>query len=137
MSSDTGDFHRWLYTSYRSCVQYRSTSCLLRFCTRERIPVLGCLNCVSGCLPSAGKPMTKRKAYDLRHRLFHRVLAHERGQHESIGQLSSALSTSSLQDLSAVGSSHSLSEAVFDLSLALLRLVCSLHAVAPPSKIGI
>ena len=56
---------------------------------------------------------------------------------KSIGQLCSALCTSSLQDLSAVGSSHSLSEAVFDLSLALFRLVCSLHAVAPPSKIGI
>ena len=68
---------------------------------------------------------------------FVAISAHERGQHESIGQLCSALSTSSLQDLSAVGSSHSLSEAVFDLSLALLRLVCSLHAVAPPSKIGI
>lgn len=63
--------------------------------------------------------------------------AHERGQHELVGQSCSALSTSSLQDLSAVGSSHSLSEAVFDLSLALFRLVCSLHAVAPPSKIGI
>ena len=56
---------------------------------------------------------------------------------KSIGQSCSALCTSSLQDLSAVGSSHSLSEAVFDLSLALFRLVCSLHAVAPPSKIGI
>ena len=53
---------------------------------------------------------------------------------KSIGQSCSALSTSSLQDLSAVGSSHSLSEAVFDLSLALFRLVCSLHAVAPPSN---
>ena len=60
--------------------------------------------------------------------------AHERGQHELVGQSCSALSTSSLQDLSAVGSSHSLSEAVFDLSLALFRLVCSLHAVAPPSN---
>ena len=56
---------------------------------------------------------------------------------KSIGQSCSAFCTSSLQNLSAIGSSHSLSEAVFDLSLALFRLVCSLHALAPPSKIGI
>ena len=40
----------------------------------------------------------------------------------------SALSASSLEYLSAVSSSHSLSEAMLNLSLALLRLVSSKHS---------
>ena len=38
-----------------------------------------------------------------------------------------ALSASSLEDLSAVSSCHSLSETVFLASLSLLRLICSEH----------
>ena len=53
------------------------------------------------------------------------------GYHTSLLKLVSkscaALSASSLEDLSAVGSCHSLSEAVFLASLSLLRLICSEH----------
>ena len=45
----------------------------------------------------------------------------------SIGQSRSALSASSLKNVSAVSSSHSLSEAMLLLSLSLLRLVSSEH----------
>ena len=51
----------------------------------------------------------------------------------SIGQSLSALSASSLKNVSAVSGSHSLSEAVLLLSLSLLRLVSSEHFSAPPS----
>ena len=44
-----------------------------------------------------------------------------------IGQSFSALSASSLEYVSAVSSSHSLSEAVLFFSLSLLRLVSSEH----------
>ena len=45
----------------------------------------------------------------------------------SVGQSLSALCTASLQNGSAVGSLHSLSEAMLLLSLTLLGLVCSEH----------
>ena len=45
----------------------------------------------------------------------------------SISESLSAFRASSLEYLSAVSSSHSLSEAVLDLSLALLRLISSKH----------
>ena len=46
----------------------------------------------------------------------------------SIGESCSALSAASLENLSAVGSSHSLSEAVFHFSLPFLGLICSEHS---------
>ena len=46
-----------------------------------------------------------------------------------MAQLSSALCASSLENLSAVLGSHSLSEAVLHLSLTLLRLICSFHFI--------
>ena len=46
-----------------------------------------------------------------------------------IGQSFSAFCTSSLEYVSSVGSSHSLSETVLFLSLTLLRLVSSKHFV--------
>ena len=49
-----------------------------------------------------------------------------------IGQSFSALSASSLQNVSAIGSSHSLSEAVLFFSLTLFRLIGSEHLLAPP-----
>ena len=49
-----------------------------------------------------------------------------------VGQSFSALSASSLQYVSAVSGSHSLSEAVLFLSLTLFRLIGSEHCVAPP-----
>ena len=45
----------------------------------------------------------------------------------SVRQSLSALCASSLEDVSAVGSLHSLAEAVLFLSLTLLRLVSSEH----------
>ena len=51
---------------------------------------------------------------------------------ELIGQSFSAFSASSLQDVSAVSSSHSLSEAVFLFSLTLFGLIGSEHLLAPP-----
>ena len=48
---------------------------------------------------------------------------------QSVGQSFSALSASSLEYVSAVSSSHSLSEAVLFFSLSLLRLVSSEHLV--------
>ena len=54
----------------------------------------------------------------------------------SIGESCSALSAASLENLSAVGSSHSLAEAVLLLSLTLFRLVSSEHLVAPPCSIS-
>ena len=53
-------------------------------------------------------------------------------QRDSVSQSHSALGTSSLQNLSAVGSSHSLSEAMLNLALTLLRLICSLHECFTP-----
>ena len=50
----------------------------------------------------------------------------------SIGQSFSAFSASSLQYVSAVSSSHSLSEAVLFLSLTLFGLISSEHLLAPP-----
>ena len=50
----------------------------------------------------------------------------------SIGQSFSALSASSLEYVSAVSSSHSLSEAVLFFSLTLFGLIGSEHCVAPP-----
>ncbi len=44
-----------------------------------------------------------------------------------VGQTSAALITTSLENLSAVGGSHSLAEAMFLASLSLLRLICSEH----------
>ena len=49
-----------------------------------------------------------------------------------VGQFFSALSASSLEDVSAVGSSHSLSEAVLFFSLTLFGLIGSEHDLAPP-----
>ena len=51
---------------------------------------------------------------------------------ESIGQSFSALCASSLEDISAVSSLHSLSEAVLLFSLAFFRLISSEHRFAPP-----
>ena len=45
----------------------------------------------------------------------------------SIGETGSSLGASSLQNFSAVSSSHSFSETVFLVSLSFLRLICSLH----------
>ena len=44
-----------------------------------------------------------------------------------MGEASSSLGASSLKNLSAVSSCHSLSETVFLASLSLLRLICSEH----------
>ena len=49
-----------------------------------------------------------------------------------VGQSLSALCASSLKNVSAVGSSHSLSEAMLLLSLTLFRLIRSEHFGAPP-----
>ena len=49
------------------------------------------------------------------------------GFYQLIGQSFSAFCTSSLQYVSSVGSSHSLSEAVLFLSLTLFGLVSSEH----------
>ena len=46
---------------------------------------------------------------------------------ESIGESLSSLSASSLENVSAISSLHSLSEAVLLLSLTLLGLICSKH----------
>ena len=50
----------------------------------------------------------------------------------SVCQSFSALCASSLEDISAVSGSHSLSEAVLFLSLTLFGLVSSEHVYAPP-----
>ena len=47
-------------------------------------------------------------------------------------ETSSSFGASSLKNLSAVSGSHSLSEAVFCLSVSLLGLICSKHGVTPP-----
>ena len=47
---------------------------------------------------------------------------------ESVRESCSTLLTPSLEDLSAVGSAHSLSEAMLDLSLTLFRLISSFHS---------
>ena len=44
-----------------------------------------------------------------------------------IGEASSTLGASSLKNFSAVSGCHSLSEAMFLVSLSLLGLICSLH----------
>ena len=49
-----------------------------------------------------------------------------------VSQSFSAFSASSLQYVSAVSSSHSLSEAVFLFSLTLFGLIGSEHLLAPP-----
>lgn len=49
-----------------------------------------------------------------------------------IGKSCSTLSASSLKNLSAIGSTHSFSEAMLHLTLSFLRLVCSKHSTAPP-----
>ena len=49
-----------------------------------------------------------------------------------VRETSSALCASSLENFSAVSSSHSLSKAMLHLSLTFLRLVCSEHSIAPP-----
>ena len=48
-------------------------------------------------------------------------------QRASVSQSHSSLCTSSLQNFSAVCSCHSLPEAMLNLALTLLRLICSLH----------
>ena len=48
---------------------------------------------------------------------------------ELVCQSFSALSASSLKNVSTVSGSHSLSETVLFLSLSLLRLICSEHLV--------
>lgn len=50
---------------------------------------------------------------------------------ESVCESCSSLKASSLENLSAVGGLHTLSEAVFLFSLELLGLICSYHALAP------
>ena len=50
----------------------------------------------------------------------------------SVRQSLSALCASSLQDISAVSSLHSLSEAMLLFSLTLFRLIRSQHLTAPP-----
>ena len=52
----------------------------------------------------------------------------------SIGESLSALCASSLEDLSSVSGSHSLSEAMLNFSLTLFRLICSKHLLTPPSS---
>ena len=54
-----------------------------------------------------------------------------------VGQSLSALCTASLQNGSAVGSLHSLSEAMLLFSLTLLRLVSSEHCGLPPSRFAV
>ena len=49
-----------------------------------------------------------------------------------IGELSSTLCASSLENLATVSGSHSLAEAVLLLSLTLLRLISSNHCGIPP-----
>ena len=63
---------------------------------------------------------------------LHDVTFEKDGALRSIGELSSTLSASSLENLSAVSGSHSLAEAVFFLSLAFFRLICSYHRGIPP-----
>ena len=54
------------------------------------------------------------------------------GYFSLVGQSFSALGASSLQDVSAVSGSHSLSEAVLLFSLTLFGLISSEHLLAPP-----
>ena len=71
-----------------------------------------------------------------RHRRFYRKYTPQRiphGYFSLVGQSFSALGASSLQDVSAVSGSHSLSEAMLLLSLTLFRLISSEHPFAPPS----
>ena len=65
-----------------------------------------------------------------RHRRFYRKYTPQRiphGYFSLVGQSFSALGASSLQDVSAVSGSHSLSEAMLLLSLTLFRLISSQH----------
>jgi hypothetical protein len=65
-----------------------------------------------------------------RHRRFYRKYTPRRiphGYFSLVGQSFSALGASSLQDVSAVSGSHSLSETVFLGTLSLLGLVRSQH----------
>ena len=72
----------------------------------------------------------KHCAASKRHRRFYRKYtprSHPRGYFSLVGQSFSALGASSLQDISAVSGSHSLSEAVLLFSLTLFRLISSQH----------
>ena len=65
-----------------------------------------------------------------RHRRFYRKYTPQsplHGYFSLVGQSFSALGASSLQDVSAVSGSHSLSEAVLLFSLTLFRLISSQH----------
>ena len=68
-----------------------------------------------------------------RHRRFYRSIYRGRRisadpwQYSLVGQSFSALGASSLQDVSAVSGSHSLSEAMLLFSLTLFRLISSQH----------
>ena len=57
----------------------------------------------------------------------------QKEKNKSIGERLSALRSASGQNLTAIGSRHSLAEAMFDLSLTLFRLVCSYHLRSPLS----
>ena len=61
--------------------------------------------------------------------MWQRLVAAIAFSSKSIGQSFSAFCASSLEYFSAVGSRHSLSEAVLSLALALLGLVCSEHLI--------
>ena len=62
--------------------------------------------------------------HDVRHRRI-----------QLVGELSSSLGASSLKNLSTVSGSHSLSKAVFFLSVTLFGLICSKHGITPPVEI--
>ena len=63
------------------------------------------------------------------HRMHGRVLSDKKrvARHGLVRQTSTALVAASLEDLSAVRGSHSLTEAVNLASLSLFRLICSEH----------
>ena len=73
-------------------------------------------------------PDAQKRGSQFRHRRFY-ILLCERGilRSQLVRKTLSAFSASSLEYVSAVSSSHSLSEAVLLLSLSLLGLVCSEH----------
>lgn len=68
--------------------------------------------------PAEKKPKTLRNRSLGMRRVYNRLL---------IGESCSALSASSLQNLTSVRGLHSLHETVLLLSLKLFRLICSLH----------
>ena len=59
--------------------------------------------------------------------MHERVLSDENAGWDLVRQTSAALVAASLEDLSAVRGSHSLTEAVNLASLSLFRLICSEH----------